>query len=227
MVDSKTSRKLVWWKVVLAWPLLLFIFVKSRRFYNSSRSKKKRILEQKRYYWIKKYSTVLLWFYSLNYKVFNAKHWSYGASVIILKTIDNLLPLVLIKINDFKKHAPITLCFPKNFIQNLPIILKYFYLSLNNFILIEHSNPVTQLQIVKNILIPRSLLFVFPGSSITKNVSLAVALVTSSLSNLYLVDNYFNERKLIMDFKDFLFSKDLIKINRSFLFNKIAGFTKS
>lgn len=219
--------QLNFWKVLFAWPVFFFLQFRIRwlfyRFNKQIKFRKRRVKERKRYLFVRRYSKILFWFYNSRTNFSGLENWKFSATVLLLKTVNPLMPLFFTKSNDFSKTAPLSFCFTKTYLQLLPPTCKKFYLLLNHFILTEHNLlPALKNQILTNLQTPRTLLIIAPNASekITKFIA---NLLGSSLPNLHFIKSTKTD-KIKLTFVESYDTRQMLRINHHFIEKKVHRF---
>lgn len=133
-------------KLLLTWPYLLHLFYKSWRLARKLRKDPENLTEEECYLWIKKRSRYLCWLFNLNVKVKGLQNLPLNKSFVIVSNHQSFFdPLILFKVINFKKHAPLVFIAKKELKQQKQT--KNF-LQLVKVLFIDRQNPRQALKLI-------------------------------------------------------------------------------
>ncbi len=160
------------WKMFLTWPYFVLSFPKAKKWAKRIRKDPNSVLEETRYYWIKKKVRYLLWLCDLKIVAEGLENWIDKGVLLAGNHQSNFDPLIMLRLNDFDKTAPAAFLAKKE-IQDR----KHWYnfASLIDVLFLDRKNPRQAMQIMQEanelIRIPRSLV-IFPEGHRSKSAKM-------------------------------------------------------
>lgn len=156
------------WKLLLTWPYFLHLLYKSRKLTRKWWKNPNEISEAKRYFWVKKKVSYLIWLFNLKIKAYGLKNWPKRKPVLIVSNHQSFVdPLLFIKLNDFSKHAPFAIIGKKELRKDL---YAKSFIDLIDVLLVDRQDlrqAFETLKIAQKLIhVPRSLL-IFPEGTRT------------------------------------------------------------
>lgn len=208
-------------KFFLIVPIFIWIYFQIKLFFNFKNYKKNKLklIEEKRYFWVKKYSKFLCWLFSISNKK-NFVFWKDKKIITIIKTDSIYKPLIFISKNNFEYQLPILIAINKSDFQKIPNFLKKLYFLIDcYFIEDDLFSELEMNDMIKKIKIPR-VLFYFTKKISCKTVEKFVEISKETFSKL-ISSTYFGNNFIIKNEKR---AEDLILLDSKIFSKKVSKF---
>lgn len=160
------------WKVVLTLPRFIRTFRKAKKMAKKIKHDPNIVSEEYRYRWLQKRAKYLLWILGVKVHVHNIKYWPDKGCVIVTNHQSNIDPLLLLKVNNFAKFAPVGFIAKKELQDD-----KHFkhFLKLIDVLFMDRDNPRDAFKVFEQarelIRVPRAMV-IFPEGTRSHNQEL-------------------------------------------------------